>query len=101
MVPPPSSPRCAGFSARKAPIEDGEGDEREQEEDARLERERRPEDVREAERGEPERVDVVRQRRPAAEEDDGQRGERYHATESPFGRRRPVDGRHIRIIGRG
>ena len=48
-------------------IQDQEGDGREPEKDPGPQVERRPEDGREAERVEPERLDVVRQGRPAAE----------------------------------
>ena len=75
-------------------VEHQEGHDRETGEHHRLDIQRRPEHVDVAERVEPQRLDVIRQRRSAAEHDRGKNGENgtgrrgYGARAS---RRRPVD----------
>ena len=75
IVPPAISPRRAGFSARNAPYSTANVISGEGQEGRRLDVQRRPEHRRIAERLEPERFDVIRQRRPAAEHDGRQHGE--------------------------
>ena len=58
-LPNPRSPNRGGFSARNAPYRMQKRERREAGEDEGLDIERLPEDLRVAERGKPERVDVV------------------------------------------
>ena len=63
----------AGFSARNAPYRMRNVATTKNVNVCRLQPQRRPEDVGDAERLEPERVDVVGERRAAAEDEDGER----------------------------
>ena len=93
MVPPPMSPSRAGFSARNAPYRTRKVAIANALKMTRLHVERRPENGRVAQRVEPQRVDVVGQRRSAAQDHRGHGGEKNQAAPAPARPpwRRPVD----------
>src|SRR6185295_9928656 len=77
----------------KRSIENEERDDREAGENRRLEAQRLPEHVAVPERVEPQRVDVVGERRSDAQQEDGKNGDDEHPAAPLRGsRRRPVDG---------
>ena len=85
----------------KRSIEHGEGDDGEEREDSGLDVQRLPEDVGVAERSEPEGVDVVGKRRPAAQHQDCKSGQEKvdAAAASRWPRRGPID-RGARSVNR-